>query len=59
MDNHVWKIGDMKQKTGIGKYSFVNRTIKTGTNYLQKRWGFSLVSLKFHKSRKAFINGVK
>jgi hypothetical protein len=31
---HVWKIRDRKQKTDIGKYSFVKR--KTGTNYLQK-----------------------
>jgi len=26
--NHVWKIRDRKQRTDIGKYSFVNRTIK-------------------------------
>jgi len=26
--NHVWKIRDWKQRTDIGKYSFVNRTIK-------------------------------
>jgi len=38
---------DRNQRTDIGKYSFVNRTIKTGTNYLQKRLGLSLVNLKF------------
>ena len=27
--DHVWKIRDRKQRTDIGKYSFVNRTIKT------------------------------
>jgi len=31
--DHVRKIRDRKQRTDIGKYSFV----KTGTNYLQKR----------------------
>ena len=31
--DHVRKIRDRKQRTVIGKYSFV----KTGTNYLQKR----------------------
>ena len=25
---HVWRIRDRKQRTDIGKYSFVNRTIK-------------------------------
>jgi hypothetical protein len=34
--DHVRKIMDRKQRTDIGKYSFVNRTKKTGTNYLQK-----------------------
>jgi len=35
--DHVRKIRDRKQRLDIGKYSFVNRAIKTGTNYLQKR----------------------
>jgi len=30
--DHVRKIRDRKQRTDIGKYTFVNRTIKTGTN---------------------------
>jgi hypothetical protein len=30
----VWKVRDRKQITNIRKYSFVNRTIKTGTNHL-------------------------
>jgi hypothetical protein len=34
--DHIQKIRDRKQRTDIGKYSFVNRTIKTGTNCLQK-----------------------
>jgi hypothetical protein len=34
--NHVRKIKHRKQRTDIGKYLFVNRTIKSGTNYLQK-----------------------
>jgi hypothetical protein len=33
---HVRKIRVRKQRTDIGKYSVVNRNIKTGTNYLQK-----------------------
>jgi hypothetical protein len=31
--------------------------LKPGTNYLQKRWGLSLVNLE--RVRKAIINGVK
>jgi hypothetical protein len=34
--DHVWKIRDRKQRTDIGKYSFVNRTIKIWNQYLQK-----------------------
>jgi len=30
--DHVRKIRDMKQRTVIGKYTFVNRTIRSGTN---------------------------
>jgi len=26
--DHVWKVRERKQRTDIGKYSFVNRTIK-------------------------------
>jgi len=35
--DHVRKIRDRKQRTDIGKYSVANKTIKTGTKYLQKR----------------------
>ena len=36
--DHVQKIRDRKQRTVIGKYSFVNRNIKKlEKNYLQKR----------------------
>ena len=35
--DRVREIRDRKQRTDIGKYSFVNRTIKDWTNYLQKR----------------------
>ena len=35
--DHVQKMRDRKQRTDIGNCSFVNWTIKTGTNYLQKR----------------------
>jgi len=33
---HVRKIRDRKQRTDIGKYTFVNRPLTTGTNCLQK-----------------------
>jgi len=45
--DHVRKIRDRKQRTDIGKYSFVHMTVKTGTSYLQKRKRLSLVNLKF------------
>ena len=34
-DDHNLKIRIRKQRTDVGKYSFVNRTIQAGTNYLQ------------------------
>jgi hypothetical protein len=34
--DHIRIIRDRKQRTNIGKYSFVNEPLKTGTNYLQK-----------------------
>jgi hypothetical protein len=40
--DHVQKVRDRKQRMDIGKYSFVNRTIKNW-----KRQGLSLVNLKF------------
>jgi hypothetical protein len=33
--DHDRKIRRRKQRTDIGKYSFVNRAIQLGTNYLQ------------------------
>ena len=45
--DHVRKIRDRKQRMDIGKYTFVNRTIKTGTKWLQKRYGLSIVNLRF------------
>jgi hypothetical protein len=33
-DDHDWKIRTKKQRTDIGKYSFVNRTIKLWNNLL-------------------------
>ena len=44
---HVLKIRETEQRTDIGKYSFVNRSLKTGTNYLQKCEGLFLANLKF------------
>jgi hypothetical protein len=37
MVDRVRKIGDRRQRTDSGKFSFVNRIIKIGTNYRQKR----------------------
>jgi len=45
--DHVQKVRERKQRMDTGEYSFVNMTIKTGTNYLQKRQGLSFVNLKF------------
>jgi len=33
--DHHWKIRARKQRTDIGKYSFVNRYITAGTSYLK------------------------
>jgi len=59
--DHVRKIRDRKQRTDIGKYSFVNRTIK---NWNQLPAGtlrtFSCKPKIFrNRVRKAIINGVK
>ena len=45
--DNVGKIRDGKQRTDIGKYSFVNRNIKNWNQLLQKRLGLSLVNLRF------------
>ena len=34
--DHERKIRSRKQRTDVGKYSFVNGTIQTGNSYLQK-----------------------
>jgi hypothetical protein len=34
-DDHNWKIRTRKQRTDVGKYSFVNRTIRSWNQYLQ------------------------
>jgi hypothetical protein len=43
-DDHNRKISTRKQGTDVGKYSFVNRAIKTGINYLQTYWRLSPVN---------------
>ena len=45
--DHARNIRDRKQRTDIGIYSFVNRTIKSGINYLQKSWETSHENLTF------------
>jgi hypothetical protein len=43
-EDHNRKIRTRKQRTDVGKYSFVNRTIKTGINCLQTYWLLSPVN---------------
>jgi hypothetical protein len=45
--DHVQKIRDRKQRMDIGKYSFVNRTIKNRNQLPAEALGTSLVKLKF------------
>jgi len=45
--DHVRKITDRKQRTDIGKYSFVNRTIKYWNQLIAKTLGLSLLNLRF------------
>ena len=48
--DHVWKIRDRKQKTEIGKYSVVNRTIKNWNQLPAKvLWTFPCKSKLFRK----------
>jgi hypothetical protein len=60
--DHVRKIRDRKQRTDIGKYSFVNRTIKNW-NQLPAAEALGTFPCKpkifRNKVRKAIINGVK
>ena len=45
--DHVQKIRDRKQRTDIGKYSFVSRTINKWNRNLQKCYGLFLINLTF------------
>ena len=44
---HVWKIMDRKERTDIGKYSFLNRTFKNWNQLPAEALGHSLVNLRF------------
>jgi len=59
--DHVRKIRDRKQRTGIGKYSFVNRTIKNWNQLPAEALGTFPCKPKIFRKRvrKAIINGVK
>ena len=59
--DHVRKIRDRKQRTNIGKYSFVNRTIKNWKQLPAEALGtFPCKPKTFRKRvRKAVINGAK
>jgi hypothetical protein len=59
--DHVQKIRDRKQRTDIGKYSFVNRTVKIWNQLPAEVLGaFPCKPNTFRKRvRKAIINGVK
>jgi len=59
--DHVRKIRDRKQRTDIGKYSFVNRTIKNWNQLPAEALGTFLCKPKIFRNRfrKAIINRVK
>ena len=59
--DYVWKIGDRKQRTDIGMYFFVNKTIKNRNQLLAEALGAFLCKPKIFRNRvrKAIINGVK
>jgi hypothetical protein len=59
--DHVRKIRDRKQRNNIGKYSFVNRTIKNWSQLPEEAFGTFPCKPKIFKNRvrKAIINGVK
>ena len=59
--DHVRKIGDRKQRTDIGKYSFVNRTINNWNQLPAETLGTFPCKPKIIRKRfrKAIINGVK
>jgi hypothetical protein len=51
--DHVRKITDRKQRTDIGKYSFVNRTIKNWNQLPAEALGLYLVNLRFLETQKS------
>jgi len=59
--DHVRKLRDRKPRTDVGKYSFVNRTIKTWNQIPAEALGTFPCKPKIFRSRvrKAIINGVK
>jgi len=59
--DHVPKIRDRKQRTDIGEYFFVNRTIKNWNQLPAEKLGTSPCKPKIFRNRvrKAIINGVK
>jgi len=58
--DHVWKIRDRKQRMDIGKYSFVNRTIKNWNQLHAKALGSFPCKFKIVRNsvRKAIIMGL-
>jgi len=59
--DHIQKIRDRKQRTDIGKYSFVNRTIKNWNQLPVEAFGTFPCKTKTFRNRfrKAIINEVK
>ena len=59
--DHVRKIRDRKQRKDVGKYFFVNRTIKNWNQLPAEALGTFLFKPKIFRNgvRKAIINGVK
>ena len=59
--DHVWKIRDRKQRTDIGKYSFVNRTIKNWNQLPAEALGTFRCKPKSFRNRvrREIVNGVK
>ena len=59
--DHVRKIWDRKQRTDIGKYSFVNRTVKNWNQLPAEALGTFPCELRIfrNRARKSIINGVK
>jgi len=59
--NHVGKIRDRKQRKDIGKYSFVNRTIRNWNQLPAEELGtFPFKPKVFrHRIKTAIINGIK